>query len=1720
MTWKAVAGCDGYKVYRRTQKNAEFEFLTGAKTDSNTATYTDSSCELGKWYEYAVTAYKTVTTEEGEKQEQESVYSNVVNNAAELTGEATITAAAEEKTASGEVTARVPAERITLEKTYIEIKAAGDSPESGNSAEVKFIVTPEDTTDEITWEAADDSLVDCAITGNGAERILTITPKGECGETQITVKAGGKKAVLSVRVTPDGGVEDPKMPIPVNAVVIDKTELTNTEENEEDKEVNGAINLQFGGEGITSKEITAKCLPETATNQTLIWTSSNETVASVSGKDGTATVTAKGVGSAVITATADNGVSDSVNVVVQRSDDEINILNGKEIILYCNVDKLAEDSGYDETVIKAEHTISMKESSLTYEYHSSNSEVAVVDKVGKITAKAPGKADITVIHRESGHASVVKVTVKRLVEKISLPQIKKEEGKEIAAIKIVKGKETKIPLSLLPGTAEGECLDTIKVSAVSNPKNSFICKTEGKGANRTLVITANQEAKTTITIEAGDIYTKGVNNKTLAVSARFQLNVEAVDNWQQVNTIKLTGTNKMASGTEQELGISVKDADGDEIKEGMVTFGFGSSNEEVATVDGSGKVTALKGGKTTITAYALDGSNKKATYAITVEQRPDEIRFDRESYGISRPAKTATLKLTPSFLPSNTAASQKKVKWEIVSIEGEKENAIEEQLADSFTVNTSGVVTVKNKAAEGMKATVRCTSTAYTKDEEPVFRDITVLIQPKKVKTLKFDVSAPQLVGLQEHELKFTTTFEQNASQDIEYQAVSSDAEIATVTRAVTDGSVKLQAKKYGTVTITLCADNAVTASCKVTIRPLEKGKKIAAKSAKYLIQQTKYDANDKVKLEFVDAATKKEVIDPGLFTYKSSDSNTVYVDESGVAYVNPGAVIPANGKDVTITASLAGDPDKRTATTKVKICGENQIARMDVKYYASEEEASTDTWNVYGQPLADGKTMKKGDGEEKFVLRVMPYDAQGRKMPVTDIKVESSDTSRARVSSVVKKSYTGDDKCYTWEITVAVRNPGKFSITATAKDETKVSRKLDFGAYDGKPILASAGLGTIHKNGSRIAIGGGKGVAAQSDFILMGSNGTKIRQDSVKVKEATVKNKDNKMVTLTKTFKIMQDAENADSYRLFIGEQTLSQIMPGSYKVKLEVERTALAEEAEDRDEFGSEDYEREEITTTFTVVDTMPAFSDARVTLNTFIKGDTVKIPFNTTWKQKLKILDVKLQAGFAMADEVDITNDGIDWYVSLKESQFENWKKSSTSGKVDITLEGYDKPVTMRLIITTKSTKPVIKQQATPSIHLEYDGETAVTLVDAKKNVYNGYDVSLKEEKLTDAYTVEPQTKAATVAVSFKERVKPGPKGKVYTQTIRVKKPEWRDPVDVPISVKAYSGTSTPSVSFANSTLYINRYSGVKESSAQTAVRISHSNIGLENGVWTIPANYKYDNKKKGDSHIAYDYADAFEAEYKDGMLTVSLKDGGDINLQNATYTFKMKDLKLKKEGTQQLPLIKETAQIKVVVRTIAPAVTVKMSGKLDLINRGASTLKGTVTVKNVNSSVKRIDLGEELQKNYYCTRKDNTFTLYARSNAVLTTAKVTGDIKITMTDNTELRTKISFTPTQSTPTIGTPKPLTIYKSAASQTVDFDFNADITKGVKVGSVETVTLPNGLKVQESGGHLFVTLQNKTLKAGTYTIKVNLYLKGAQAIQNSPKGKAVQKTVSVIVKE
>lgn len=94
---------------------------------------------------------------------------------------------------------------------------------------------------------------------------------------------------------------------------------------------------------------------------------------------------------------------------------------------------------------------------------------------------------------------------------------------------------------------------------------------------------------------------------------------------------------------------------------------WSSSNNDIASVDNKGEVTAVGPGTATITATANDGSGKAASCRITVNE-PYTPPAIVHVTGISLDRKTATIKkgsilqLSATVTPSN--ADDKTVRWE------------------------------------------------------------------------------------------------------------------------------------------------------------------------------------------------------------------------------------------------------------------------------------------------------------------------------------------------------------------------------------------------------------------------------------------------------------------------------------------------------------------------------------------------------------------------------------------------------------------------------------------------------------------------------------------------------------------------------------------------------------------------------------------------------------------------------------------------------------------------------------------------------------------------------------------------------------------------------------------------------------------------------------------------------------------------------------------------
>ena len=276
-------------------------------------------------------------------------------------GEATITAACGEKSATCKVTVNpILAESIALDRTELVLTI-------GATDKLTATVLPEDVTDKtVTWTSSDDTIVKVDEDGNIQALAL--------GEAIITAACGEKSATCKVTVNP----------ILAESIALDRTELVLTI-------------------GATDK-LTATVLPEDVTDKTVTWTSSDDTIVTV---DEEGNIQALALGEAIITA-ACGEKSATCKVTVNPILAESIALDRTELVLTIGAtDKLTA------TVLPEDVT------DKTVTWTSSDESIVMVDEEGNIRALALGEAIITAACGEV--SATCKVTVNPiLAESIAL----------------------------------------------------------------------------------------------------------------------------------------------------------------------------------------------------------------------------------------------------------------------------------------------------------------------------------------------------------------------------------------------------------------------------------------------------------------------------------------------------------------------------------------------------------------------------------------------------------------------------------------------------------------------------------------------------------------------------------------------------------------------------------------------------------------------------------------------------------------------------------------------------------------------------------------------------------------------------------------------------------------------------------------------------------------------------------------------------------------------------------------------------------------------------------------------------------------------------------------------------------------------------------------------------------------------------------------------------
>ncbi|MGN0459297.1 MAG: Ig-like domain-containing protein [Ruminococcus sp.] len=129
------------------------------------------------------------------------------------------------------------------------------------------------------------------------------------------------------------------------------------------------------------------------------------------------------------------------------------------------------------------------------------------------------------------------------------------------------------------------------------------------------------------------------------------------------------------------------------------TVTWNSSNDDIATVDTKGKVTAKRKGTCYITAVANDGTGEVEMCKVTVKQLVTKVKLNKKNVSLSKKGKTYNLKATCT----PTTANSRTVKW----------TTSKKTVA---TVNSKGKVTAKKKgtcyitatAKDGSKVAAKC----------------------------------------------------------------------------------------------------------------------------------------------------------------------------------------------------------------------------------------------------------------------------------------------------------------------------------------------------------------------------------------------------------------------------------------------------------------------------------------------------------------------------------------------------------------------------------------------------------------------------------------------------------------------------------------------------------------------------------------------------------------------------------------------------------------------------------------------------------------------------------------------------------------------------------------------------------------------------------------------------------------------------------------------------
>ena len=298
-------------------------------------------------------------------------------------------------------------------------------------------------------------------------------------------------------------------------------------------------------------------------------------------------------------------------------------------------------------------------------WSSSDRSVATVDKTGTVQGLKPGTATVTAM--AEGKSGTCAVTVKAKTVNVMEVTLDRTE------LTLTEGETETLTATVKPDNADNRKVTwssdkteiaTVggagRVTAVKAGEAVITVTTEdgGKTAACKVTVKAKAVSVTEVTLDKTELTLTEGETETLTATVKPDNADNRKVTWSSDKTeVTLDKTElTLTEGEAETLTATVKPDNADNRK---VTWS--SDKTEVATVDGAGKVTAVKAGEAVITVTTEDGG-KTATCTVMVKAKVVPVTGVEVNPWSVTIGANGTTKLTCTVAPSN--ATNRNVRWE------------------------------------------------------------------------------------------------------------------------------------------------------------------------------------------------------------------------------------------------------------------------------------------------------------------------------------------------------------------------------------------------------------------------------------------------------------------------------------------------------------------------------------------------------------------------------------------------------------------------------------------------------------------------------------------------------------------------------------------------------------------------------------------------------------------------------------------------------------------------------------------------------------------------------------------------------------------------------------------------------------------------------------------------------------------------------------------------